>query len=189
MHAYNLFSIFDETQENGIYTDSVVTAVRPSLVQVVRYERALMLLIRAHSAAMSPHKMTRTKKKLASSPPRPASIESKDMPIRYAIRYDILTWAQKLTTGQLSLAYGAQNRGGKNLWFLKKIFRFLSFVKVIWFLSFLKNKKHWNELKTNYRSRRRQAGRRLPPTDTHAQTDGQPKNIMSPVPSVGCAGP
>ena len=58
MHAYNLFSIFDETQENGIYTDSVVTAVRPSLVQVVRYERALMLLIRAHSAAMSPHKMT-----------------------------------------------------------------------------------------------------------------------------------
>ena len=30
MHAYNLFSIFDETQENGIYTDSVVTAVRPS---------------------------------------------------------------------------------------------------------------------------------------------------------------
>jgi len=58
MHAYNLFSIFDETQENGIYTDSVVTAVRPSLVQFVRYERALMLLIRAHSAAMSPHKMT-----------------------------------------------------------------------------------------------------------------------------------
>ena len=94
MHAYNLFSIFDETQENGIYTDSVVTAVRPSLVQFVRYERALMLLIRAHSAAMSPHKMTRTKKKLASSPPRPARIESRNMPIRYAIRYDILTWAQ-----------------------------------------------------------------------------------------------
>jgi len=65
MHAYNLFSIFDETQENGIYTDSVVTAVRPSLVQFVRYERALMLLIRAHSAAMSPHKMTRTKKKIS----------------------------------------------------------------------------------------------------------------------------